>query len=80
MVHAVGAFERSSTWPSSRQRRPRPRRTSAEADDDHDAHDHGEAPWPIVVALTVTAGLTVLLFFFPGVPLALAKALVGGAP
>ncbi|MEX2473555.1 MAG: proton-conducting transporter membrane subunit [Gemmatimonadota bacterium] len=48
--------------------------------DDHGAHDHGEAPWPIVVALTITAGLTVLLFFFPGVPLALAKALVGGAP
>lgn len=48
--------------------------------DDHAAHDHGEAPWPIVVALTLTASLTVLLFFFPGVPLALAKALVGGAP
>lgn len=48
--------------------------------DDHHDHDHGEAPWPIVVALTATAALTVLLFFFPGVPLALAKALVGGAP
>ena len=48
--------------------------------DDHGHHDHGEAPWPIVVALTATAALTVLLFFFPGVPLALAKALVGGAP
>jgi multicomponent Na+:H+ antiporter subunit D len=49
-------------------------------DDHHGDHDHGEAPLPIVIALTVTAGLTVLLFFFPGVPLALAKALVGGAP
>lgn len=48
--------------------------------DDHGHQDHGEAPWPIVVALTITASLTVLLFFFPGVPLALAKALVGGAP
>ena len=49
-------------------------------DDHHDHDDHGEAPWPIVVALTVTAGLTVLLFFLPGVPLALAQALAGGAP
>lgn len=49
-------------------------------DDHHGDHDHGEAPWPIVVALTITATLTVLLFFFPGVPLALARALVGGAP
>ncbi len=29
--------------------------------------DHGEAPWPIVVALTLTAAGTVLLFFFPGI-------------
>ncbi len=36
--------------------------------------DHGEAPWPIVVALTLTAALTILLFFFPDVPLALAQA------
>ncbi len=49
-------------------------------DDHHGDHDHGEAPLPIVIALTITAGLTILLFFFPGVPLALAKALVGGAP
>jgi len=27
---------------------------------------YGEAPWPIVTALCMTAGLTVLLFFFPG--------------
>jgi hypothetical protein len=31
-----------------------------------------------VAALTVTAALTILLFFFPGIPLALARA-VGGA-
>ncbi|MDZ7779837.1 MAG: proton-conducting transporter membrane subunit [Gemmatimonadota bacterium] len=49
-------------------------------DDHHVDHDHGEAPLPIVIALTATAALTVLLFLFPGVPLALAQALVGGAP
>ncbi len=39
-----------------------------------DAHaDHGEAPLPIVIALSITALLTVLLFFFPDIPLALAK-------
>lgn len=42
------------------------------------AHEHGEAPWPIVVAVVATAALTVLLFFFPDVPLALARA-VGGS-
>jgi multicomponent Na+:H+ antiporter subunit D len=29
---------------------------------------YGEAPWPVVTALCMTAGLTVLLFFFPGIP------------
>ena len=42
-------------------------------------HDHGhgagEAPWPIVVALTATACGTVLLFFVPDIPYALAKML-----
>ena len=38
---------------------------------------HGEAPWPSVLALAVTAGLTVTLFFVPGLPLSLAAALVG---
>lgn len=33
---------------------------------------HGEAPLPMVIALSVTAAATVLLFFFPDVPLALA--------
>jgi len=41
---------------------------------------HGEAPWPIVAALTVTAALTVALFFFPGVALELAHGLVEGVP
>lgn len=40
--------------------------------------DHGEAPWPIVLALCVTAAMTVLLFFFPGVPFDLAKLMVAG--
>jgi multicomponent Na+:H+ antiporter subunit D len=38
--------------------------------DDH--ADHGEAPWPSVVALVVTAALTVALFFFHDGLLALA--------
>lgn len=40
-------------------------------------HKSGEAPWPIVVALTTTAIGTVLMFFFPDVPFALAKLLSG---
>jgi multicomponent Na+:H+ antiporter subunit D len=42
------------------------------------AHPHGEAPLPIVLALCLTAGGTLLLFFFPEVPLSLARGLVGG--
>ena len=44
-----------------------------------DAHGHaahGEAPWPMVVALTATAAATILLFFLPDLPLALARATV----
>ncbi len=37
------------------------------------AHPHGEAPLPMVAALTVTAAGTLALFFFPDVPLALAR-------
>ncbi|MBK6787988.1 MAG: monovalent cation/H+ antiporter subunit D family protein [Betaproteobacteria bacterium] len=46
----------------------------------HDAHDHphGEAPLPMVIALTVTAAATVLLFFLPEVPLALARQMLAG--
>ena len=46
--------------------------------DGHHAHDHGEAPLPVVIALTVTAAGTILMFFLPGVPLSLAQLLVGG--
>lgn len=45
--------------------------------DHHHHDDHGEAPLPILIALCATASLTVLLFFFPDVPLALAEAMVG---
>lgn len=40
------------------------------------AHPHGEAPLLMVAALTMTAAGTVALFFFPDVPLALARQLV----
>jgi multicomponent Na+:H+ antiporter subunit D len=44
----------------------------------HD-HAHGEAPWPMVLALTITAVASVLMFLMPELPLALARqALAGG--
>jgi len=42
--------------------------------------NHAEAPWPIVLALMSTALLTLLLFFFPDVPLQLAMSLTGAHP
>ena len=42
----------------------------------HD-HPHGEAPLPMVLALCATAAATVLLFFLPDVPLALARQTLG---
>ena len=43
-------------------------------------HGHGrksgEAPWPIVVALTMTAAGTVLMFFTPKIPYALAQLMI----
>ncbi|HLS86852.1 MAG TPA: monovalent cation/H+ antiporter subunit D family protein [Burkholderiales bacterium] len=38
----------------------------------------GEAPWTMVLAMVATAGLTVLMFFFSDLPLALASRAVGG--
>ena len=35
-------------------------------------------PLPMVIALTVTAAATVLLFFLPEVPLALARQMLAG--
>jgi multicomponent Na+:H+ antiporter subunit D len=40
-------------------------------------HPHGEAPLPVVMALTATAIGTIVLFFLPDVPLALARQLGG---
>lgn len=42
-------------------------------------HEHGEAPFSAVAALTLTAALTVALFFRPDLPLVLAQAFVAGA-
>lgn len=44
----------------------------------HDHGDHGEAPALMVVALTITAAATVMLFFVPDIPLALAKLMLAG--
>lgn len=41
-------------------------------------HESGEAPWPIVAALTATAAGTVLMFFSPDIPYALATLMMGG--
>jgi len=41
----------------------------------HEAH--GEGPFPVVLALTITAFTTLAMFFFPDIPFALAEALVG---
>jgi len=41
-----------------------------------DAVDHGEAPWPAVLALTITAALTILFFLFNGPVIALEKQLL----
>ncbi|MCB1739474.1 MAG: monovalent cation/H+ antiporter subunit D family protein, partial [Gammaproteobacteria bacterium] len=45
--------------------------------DDHDHPDHGEASWPMRGALMLTATLAILVFFFPGVPLALVQQMAG---
>ena len=50
-----------------------------DGDDDAPAHaPHGEAPWPMVLALTATAAATLLFFFAPDLPLALARQTVMG--
>jgi multicomponent Na+:H+ antiporter subunit D len=41
------------------------------------SHNHGEAPLPIVLALSITAAGTIVLFFLPGLPLSLARLMVG---
>jgi multicomponent Na+:H+ antiporter subunit D len=42
------------------------------------AIDHGEAPRPAVIALTITAALTILFFFFNGTVLELERQVVAG--
>ena len=49
-----------------------------EEDPGHYHAEHGEAPLPIVLALVATALFTILLFFFPGVPLTLVQQMAGG--
>ena len=44
---------------------------------DRHPHAHGEAPLPMVLALCATAALTLVLFFLPEVPLALARQTIG---
>ena len=39
---------------------------------------HGEAPWPMVLAITISAAGTVVMFFLPNIPLGLARLLIGG--
>jgi multicomponent Na+:H+ antiporter subunit D len=41
---------------------------------------HGEAPWPVVLALSITAMLTLSLFFFHDLPLQLATQVLGENP
>jgi len=50
----------------------------AEDDPYHAYANHGEAPVAVVAALSFTALGTIVLFFYPDVPLALGRALVGG--
>lgn len=45
-------------------------------DEDDGARVHGEAPWPMVVAVTLTAGATLAMFFFSELPLQFARQLV----
>lgn len=46
--------------------------------EDGDQHAHGEAPLPMLVALVLTAAATVAFFFWPELPLRLARELSGG--
>jgi multicomponent Na+:H+ antiporter subunit D len=46
---------------------------AAPAGHGHTDHETGEAPWPIVMALTITAAATVAMFAFPDLPLTLGR-------
>jgi multicomponent Na+:H+ antiporter subunit D len=47
---------------------------------ENSAHEHGEAPLPIVIALVVTAALTVLMFWLPDTAIELSRQLIGLSP
>jgi len=49
-----------------------------EDDPQHSHGEHGEAPLPIVLAMIITASATLLIFFFPSVPLTLVEQMVNG--
>ena len=51
-----------------------------QADAGDAAHPHGEAPWPMVLALTLTAAMTIVLFFFSDPLLQVASQLVAIQP
>ena len=42
-------------------------------------HEHGEAPWPMVVAISITAALTIFFFFCNGPIVRFATAMLEGA-
>lgn len=44
---------------------------------DRHGHQPGEAPWPMVLALAATATGSILIFFLPGIPYALATLMMG---
>ena len=49
-----------------------------ERETENPAVDHGEAPWPAVLALAITALLTIAFFFFNGPVLELERQVVAG--
>ena len=49
-------------------------------EDEPVANPHGEAPWPAVLALTITAALTIAFFLFNGPVLELERQVVMGSP
>ncbi len=46
----------------------------------HHHGEHGEAPLPCVIAMMITAGGTIAMFVFPGLPISLAEQLIGAVP
>jgi multicomponent Na+:H+ antiporter subunit D len=59
---------------------PHPQPAGAAVPHDVQGAAHGEAPWPMVLALLVTATATVALFLAPDVPLKLAQDMLTSPP